>query len=61
IYREYDEKRSKIYLVIAILFSLMFNIKFISPFIVFVMRNNTPMFKLLNTKSSFGSFNNSSY
>lgn len=58
IYREYDEKRSKIYIVIAILFAFMFNIKFISPFIVFMMRNNTPMFNLLNTKNSFSNFNN---
>lgn len=48
IYREYSKNRSVIYLLLAIVGSYFFSLKFIPSLLVFLIRRNTPSFELLN-------------
>ena len=48
IYTEYGKRKSNSYMLMAIICGAIFNIKFLRPLIVYMIRKNTPTFEFLN-------------
>lgn len=53
VYKEYAKSRAVLYFLVSVFGELFFNIGFLSSLFVFISRNNTPEFDLLNSKSSY--------